>query len=468
MTNREHHQAPRILIIDDNPNIHRDFELVLLDNLDNPDLEADEQRMYGAAAQASIAKPACTLDHALSGLEGIERVQQALAQDRPYQLAFVDIRMPGIDGVETIERVWQIDPRIQIVICTAYADYSWEDLARRLGPTDKLLLLKKPFDNIEVTLLASTLTEKWFLARQAALKLEQMELLVARRTQKILTLQRLESPAKAQDDSPLPATPDGAPAGKELPLLLLVEGSAEVRRPMAKGLEADYRVIEARDGEQGLRQAQETVPDIIVTASSLPRLDGIGLCRRLKSDELASHIPVILLAAGGAEDSQVSALEAGADDYLAKPFSLPLLKARVDNLLRSRGKLHEHDSQELALLPRELAASQLDAQFLRRTIDIVERHLADFEFDVAALAQSMAVSRRQLFRKLKAVTGSTPNVFIRSLRLKRAAQLLGETSMTVTEITYAVGFSDLKHFRTVFREQFGMLPGEYTRKRQAE
>ncbi len=468
MTDREYNHAPRILIVDDNLNIHRDFDLVLLDNLDNPELDADERRMYGPAAEASITKPACTLDHALSGLEGIERVREALAQDRPYQVAFVDIRMPGIDGVETIERVWQIDPRIQIVICTAYADYSWEDLARRLGPTDKLLLLKKPFDNIEVTLLASTLTQKWFLARQAALKLEQMELLVARRTQKVLALQRLESSVKAQDDSPLPATPDGAPAGKDLPLLLLVAGDDEAGRPIVKGLEADYRVIEAKDGEQGLRQAQETVPDIIVMAGSLPRLDGIGLCRRLKSDELASHIPVILLATGSAEDSQVSALEAGADDFLAKPCSLPLLKARVANLLRSRGKLHEHDSQELALLPRELAANQLDAEFLRRTIDIVERQLADFEFDVAALAQKMAVSRRQLFRKLKAVTGSTPHVIIRSLRLKRAAQLLEETAMTVTEITYAVGFSDLKHFRTVFREQFGVLPGEYARKGQAE
>ena len=464
MTDREPNHAPRILIIDDNPNIHRDFELVLLDNLDNPDLEADERRMYGPAAQASLSKPSCTLDHALSGLEGIERVQQALAQDQPYQLAFVDIRMPGIDGVETIERVWQIDPRIQIVICTAYADYSWEDLARRLGPTDKLLLLKKPFDTIEVTLLASTLTEKWFLARQAALKLEQMELLVAQRTQKVLALQRLKPSAKTHDDSPLPATPDGASTEKELPLLLLVEGDAEVGRPMAKGLEADYRVIEAEDGEQGLRQAQENVPDIIITASSLPRLDGIALCRRLKSDELASHIPVILLAANGVEDSQANALEAGADDYLAKPFSLPLLKARVDNLLRSRGKLHEPVCRELSLLPRELAANQLDAQFLRRTTDIVERHLADFEFDIAALAHNMAVSRRQLFRKLKAVTGCTPNVFIRTLRLKRAAQLLRESPMTVTEITYAVGFSDLKHFRNLFREQFGVLPGEYTRK----
>jgi DNA-binding response OmpR family regulator len=325
------------------------------------------------------------------------------------------------------------------------------------------LLLKKPFDNIEVTLLASTLTEKWFLAKQAALKLEQMELLVAQRTQKMLALQRLESP-RPHEDSPPPASPDGTPAGTELPLLLLVEGDPKVCRSIGQSLEADYRVTEAKDGEQGLRQTQETVPDLIITASSLPRLDGVELCRRLKSDELASHIPVILLAAAGLEDLQIKALEAGADDYLAKPFSLPLLKARVDNLLRSRRKLHEHFSQELHLLPRELAANQIDAQFLRRTIDSVERHLSDFEFDIAALAQKMAVSRRQLFRKLKAVAGCTPNVFIRTLRLKRAAQLLGESAMTVTEITYAVGFSDLKHFRNVFREQFGVLPGEYPKK----
>jgi DNA-binding response OmpR family regulator len=462
MTNLEYSSTPRILIIDDNPSIHRDFELVLLDNARNPALEADERRMYGDPARPPISKPACTLDHALSGLEGVEKVKHAVAEEHPYQVAFVDIRMPGIDGVETIGQVWQIDPSIQIVICTAYADYSWEDLARRLGPTDKLLLLKKPFDNIEVTLLASTLTEKWFLAKQAALKLEQMELLVARRTQKVLALQRLEPPRPHEDSAPT-ATPDGTPTGKELPLLLLVEGDAEVCQFVGRGLEADYRIIEAKDGEQGLRQAQENVPDIIITASSLPRLDGIGLCRRLKIDELASHIPVILLAAGSLEDSQIKALEAGADDCLAKPFSLPLLKARMDNLLRSRRKLHEHFSQELSLLPRELAANQIDAQFLRRTIATVERHLSDFEFDVEGLAQNMAVSRRQLFRKLKAVAGCTPNVFIRRLRLKRAAQLLGESAMTVTEITYAVGFSDLKHFRSVFREQFGVLPGEYTR-----
>ena len=188
---------PRILIIDyDNPRIHRDFELVFLDESENPELDADDQRVYGMPAPARPAKPEYTLDHAHSGLEGVEKVTQAKATGQPYQVAFVDIRMPGIDGVETIERIWQVDSSIQVVICTGpIADYSQEDLVRHLGHTDKLscCLGKKPFDSIEVTQLARTLTRKWQLNRQAALKLEQMELLVSQRTQKVLDLQQRES-----------------------------------------------------------------------------------------------------------------------------------------------------------------------------------------------------------------------------------------------------------------------------------
>ena len=154
-------RSPRILIIDDNPSIHRDFDLVLAEEVQDAELEADEQRLFGLPARPGLVAPTFTLDHAFSGLEGVEKVAQALGHARPYQLAFVDIRMPGIDGVETIERVWKIDARIQIVICTAYADYSQIDLGRRLGFTDKLLVLRKPFDTLEVTQLAITLSEKY-------------------------------------------------------------------------------------------------------------------------------------------------------------------------------------------------------------------------------------------------------------------------------------------------------------------
>lgn len=458
MRDRDLRSRPRVLIVDDNPSIHRDFELVLLDEGSDADLEAAERRMYGQAARPAILKPGYILDHAVSGLEGIAKVKQALAEARPYQLAFVDIRMPGIDGVETIQGIWQSDPCVQVVICTAFADYSWEDLVRRLGQTDKLLVLKKPFDHIEVMLLASTLTEKWYLARQAALKLGEMELLVARRTQKLLELERREAPGEG-----LPwAGADGPAPGKEPLVILVVATQAEVRAQISRGFGGDYRVIEAKDGEEGLRQAQEMVPDLIITELVLPGLDGLGLCRRLKQAELTSHIPAIVLTANGAEDWQFKALEAGADECVAKPVALPLLKARVESLLRGRSRTGEHLGPEGSLPPAEITTNQVDAQFLRRTIETAERHLSDFEFDVEAMARTMAVSRRQLFRKLKAVTGSTPHAFLRAMRLKRAAQLLKESQMTVTQITYAVGFSDLKHFRTVFREQFGVLPGEYS------
>src|ERR1700733_5337875 len=184
---------PRILIVDDNPNIHRDFELVFDTDYKNLELDVEEKHLFGGSAAGPTHHSTYELDHAFSGLEGVEKVSPSLRADRHYQMAFVDIRMPGIDGVEAVARIWKIDPAIQIVICTAFADYSQEDLTARLGQTDKLLVLKKPFDTIEVTQLAGTLTAKWFLARQAALKMEQMELLVARRTEKVLELQRREA-----------------------------------------------------------------------------------------------------------------------------------------------------------------------------------------------------------------------------------------------------------------------------------
>jgi len=234
----ENVQTPRILIVDDNRRIHEDFNLVFSNRQRNLELEADRKEIYGQLEQSTVSKPAYELDHAFSGNEGLEKTQSSIAEGRPYQVAFVDIRMPGMDGVETIERIWTIDPRIQAVICTAFADYSWEDLARRLGQSDKLLVLKKPFDHIEAFQLACTLSEKWFLARQVALKFEQMELLVAQRTQRILDLQRreahpsytmekVEPPVAPASSEPAAAVEDEA-SMKEQPSILLVQNDADL------------------------------------------------------------------------------------------------------------------------------------------------------------------------------------------------------------------------------------------------
>jgi CheY-like chemotaxis protein len=461
--NPEDCQGQRILIIDDNPRIHRDFELVLLDEPGNSELDADERRLYGENPGAGAQRPSYSLDHAHSGLEGIEKTKQAVNEGRHYQLAFVDIRMPGLDGVETIERIWQVDPNVQIVICTAYADYSQEDLIRRLGHTDKLLLLKKPFDSIEVTQLARTLTEKWRLGRQAALKLEQMELLVSQRTQKILALQRHESPPPSE-----PARTPSSNEPEKLPLILVVEFNAGVAASIHQVLGDKYQIIEARDNQSGLENALEMVPDLIVIDILMPHVDGVGLCHKLKAAQLTSHIPVILLAVGDPEDYQLKALESGADDYITKPSNLSALSGRVENLLESRRQLCASFDPGATLRPRELAVSQTDAMFLQHVITVVDRYLSDFEFDVDALAQSVAVSRRQLFRKLKGVVNMTPKAFIRSVRLKRAAQLLLQSEMTVTEITFAVGFQDVKHFRALFKEEYGVLPSDYSKDKEVQ
>jgi YesN/AraC family two-component response regulator len=310
------------------------------------------------------------------------------------------------------------------------------------------------------------LTEKWHLARQAAIKLEQMELLVSRRTQKILELQRNEprNPhiLDSCGNSDLVLIPD--PAGEKQPLILMIENSVDDSLHMGETFRSEYEIVEVKDARVGFEKAIEIIPDLILINIFPPQMGGMELCHKLKSAQLTSHIPVVLISAHDAIDCQLKALEAGADEYVIKPFNASDLKTRVKSLLESNRKSSSGFHQEITLQTRELALNQADAQFLRRVIAAAEQKASDFEFDIDVLAQSVGVSRRQLFRKLKAVTNITPNALIRSLRLRRASQLLLESEMTITEITFAVGFLDVKYFRTLFKGQFGVLPSEYAYK----
>jgi len=185
MRQGEHRRQRRILIIDDNRSIHDDFRKILDRGKDGLELAEAEVAFFG---EATVMTSGITyeIDDAFQGQEGLELVKQALNDHRPYDVAFVDMRMPpGWDGVETIEQLWQQDPELQVVICTAYSDYTWSEITERLGHNDKLLILKKPFDNAEVSQLAVALTEKRYLAQQASLKTEQLEGIVHARTQKL-------------------------------------------------------------------------------------------------------------------------------------------------------------------------------------------------------------------------------------------------------------------------------------------
>ena len=187
MSNMEKNIVHRILVIDDNPNIHKDFQTILLEEQENTSLNELRAEVFGGKKSETENKTEFELDFASQGEEGCEKVQQACTENRPYELAFVDMRMPpGWDGLKTIERIWEIDKNIQIVICTAYSDYSWGEINKRLGKSQNLLILKKPFDSAEVAQLAVALTEKWNLAKQASLKMEQLEQMVQERAQELI------------------------------------------------------------------------------------------------------------------------------------------------------------------------------------------------------------------------------------------------------------------------------------------
>jgi len=185
MSNAEKEMTHRILVIDDNPSIHKDFQTILLEEEESETLNALRDEVFGNKSNTNTSKSVYELDFASQGKEGCEKIKQACSEDRPYELTFVDMRMPpGWDGLKTIEHIWRVDPNIQVVICTAYSDYSWGEITERLGKSENLLILKKPFDSAEVAQLASALTEKWVLARQASLKMSQLEQMVKERTER--------------------------------------------------------------------------------------------------------------------------------------------------------------------------------------------------------------------------------------------------------------------------------------------
>src|SRR6266567_4903812 len=176
----------RILVIDDNHAIHDDFRKILSSNSGSGKaLDAAESALFGEP-EAKVSAAEFSVDSAFQGQEGLERVQQALQEKRPYSLAFVDVRMPpGWDGIETTSRIWGVYPDLQIVICTAYSDYSWDEMIAKVGQSDRLVILKKPFDNVEVLQLANALTEKWRLLQQSKMQIVDLEKLIAARTDEL-------------------------------------------------------------------------------------------------------------------------------------------------------------------------------------------------------------------------------------------------------------------------------------------
>ncbi len=227
---------------------------------------------------------------------------------------------------------------------------------------------------------------------------------------------------------------------------------------------AAAQVIEAKDGKEGIEKALEFIPDIIISDIMMPKANGLELCETLKKDERTNHIPIILLTARTGEKTQFEGLETGADDYIIKPFKIKHLETRVKNLVTSRNQLRDRYSQEVILKPMDISISSIDQKFIERTQTVLDEHLTDPGLNIEDFSKHLGLSRMQLHRKLKAITGFTATEFVRSQRLKLAASLLEKYDVGISEICYKVGFNSPSYFSKCFKEAFGCLPSEYAQK----
>ncbi len=248
------------------------------------------------------------------------------------------------------------------------------------------------------------------------------------------------------------------------PVVLFVEDSDDVRSYVHDLLKQDYEVLLAGKAKAGIELALKNMPELIISDIMMPEMDGIEFCHRIKNDWQTSHIPVILLTAKATEDSKIEGLETGADDYLTKPFNAEELFARIKNLIEQRKTLREKFSKEINIKPGTLSNNTIDNEFMKRVLNSVESNLHDSNYNTEKFAEELFVSRRQLHRKLLAITGQTPGEFIRVFRLKRAAQMLIEKNLNVTQIAYEVGFESPAQFTRAFKKHFECLPSEFNHK----
>ena len=247
----------------------------------------------------------------------------------------------------------------------------------------------------------------------------------------------------------------------ERPVLLIAEDNDDLRFYLKDNLLEHYQIHEASNGEEALKKIQKIVPDLIISDIMMPGMDGIELCRRVKSDRTICHIPLILLTARSSEQQQLEGIGKGADDYITKPFNFQILEAKIANIINLRKNLRLLFKNKLTIEPHEITVTSLDEQFMRKALDLVEKNIAITDYSVETMSRDLGMSRTLLYKKILALTGKPPLEFIRSLRLKRAALLLSKSQMNVSEIAFQVGFNDPKYFSKHFKNEFGVLPSKY-------
>jgi signal transduction histidine kinase/ligand-binding sensor domain-containing protein/DNA-binding response OmpR family regulator len=243
--------------------------------------------------------------------------------------------------------------------------------------------------------------------------------------------------------------------------VLVIEDEEDIRNYIIDELSTDYKVLSATNGEEGITIANETIPDLIITDVMIPLITGIELCNKLKNQVITSHIPIIILSAKTNIKEQIEGLEMGADVYMIKPFNIDYLKAQILRLINFKQAIYSRYLKETNLFPQEIMPNKLDEEFMRKVLTFIEENLTNSDLNVDQLANYISLSKVQTYRKVKAISGLSIVEFIRTVRLKKAAQLVLECHLNFSEIAFETGFSTPSYFSKCFHDHFGKTPSEY-------
>lgn len=250
----------------------------------------------------------------------------------------------------------------------------------------------------------------------------------------------------------------------KLPKMLIVDDNEDFRNFISALFSDTYRIIKAEDGLIALKMILDKMPDIIICDVMMPNMDGFEMCRQVKQDIRISHIPIILLTAKAGDENKYQGLEAGAEDYIAKPFNMEMLSLKVSRIIERQKKTREQFKRKVEITTTEVQITSMDEKFVKKAVDLVENNIANSDFLVEDLCREMGMSRVYFYKKILSLTDKTPSEFIRFIRLKRAADLLEKSQLFVNEVAYQVGFNDPKYFRKYFKDEYGLSPNDYKKK----
>jgi DNA-binding response OmpR family regulator len=251
------------------------------------------------------------------------------------------------------------------------------------------------------------------------------------------------------------------PGSAKKPAILLIEDNDDLRFYLKDNLKQSFHVIEAVNGKDGWQKALALHPKLIVSDINMPEMNGVELCKKIKEDNRTAQIPIILLTALTGEKEQLAGLDSGASDYIIKPFNFEILLSKIHNLLRMQQTMKKTYQKQIEIQASDMVVISEDEKFLKNALDYIEMNITNPNFSVEELSRHLNLSRVSLYKKLLMLTGKTPVDCIRTIRLKRAVQLLEKSKLSIANIGYEVGFNNAAYFAKVFKEEFGILPSEY-------